>query len=116
MESDPILASQGAERRVTARKRGSGLLFLLALGSAAEPLHRVLQELTVGREPQLVLDGLTVRFDGLHRKSEFLSDLARAHAAPDHVEDLYFAIREPRHRIVGLRATLARALVERALY
>src|SRR5438552_2993615 len=67
---------------------------LLTLGPAAEPLHRVLQELTVGREPELVLDGLAVRFDGFHRQGELLGDFARAHAAPDHVQDLDFPVRE----------------------
>src|SRR6185295_4088142 len=61
---------------------------LLPLRPAAEPLHGVLQELAVGGEPELVLDGLAMRLDGLHRKGEFLGDLARTHAAPDHVEDL----------------------------
>src|SRR5262245_46884329 len=89
---------------------------LLALGTAAEPLHGVLQELAVRGEAQLVLDGLAMRLDGLHGQREFLGDLARAHAAADHVEDLDFAVRESGHRVVRLGPALAGTLVERTLY
>src|SRR5689334_4899770 len=112
---DPIFTVK-TKKRGPRRVKNRGPAPLLALGAAAEPLHGVLQELAVGRQPELVLDGLAVGLDRLHRQREFLRDLARAHAAADHVEDLDFAVRETRHRIVGFRAAFAGALIEGTLY
>ena len=47
-----------------------------ALGPAREPLHRVLEQLAVGRQAEFMFDGLAVGFDGLDRQREFLGDLA----------------------------------------
>src|SRR5690242_8810569 len=95
---------------------GARYHFSAALGAAREPLHGVLEQLAVRGQAEFMFDGLAVGLDGLHRQRELLRDFARAHAPADHVEDLHFAVRETRHRIVGLRTALARALVERTLY
>src|SRR5690242_15054085 len=95
---------------------GARYHFSAALGAAREPLHGVLEQLAVRGQAEFMFDGLAVGLDGLHRQRELLRDFTRAHAPPDHVEDLHFAVRQARNRIVGLRTALAGALIERTLY
>ena len=99
----------GAGHRLRSRHHSA------ALGAAGEPLHGVLKQLAVSGQAELVFDGLAVGFDGLDRKREFLGDLARTHATADHVEDLYFAVRQARHGVVGLGTAFAGTLIKGTL-
>src|SRR5262245_65923024 len=63
--------------------------------ASGEPVDRVADQLGGILDPQLLLDALAVRFDGLDAQVECHGDFTCARALADEVQDLQLAIAQP---------------------